>query len=276
MRPQITKAQKHTLDLEAVRGPSSGSTTTYRAYVKGFTRSGHPQTVEGFASYIASITGKRPAASVNLAIAAGKAAFLQAAIRAGMDTRELTLLKGALSEIPTVRRQMADVKVVTPEERARLFVALPLKVRLIAETLYQTGARVSEIVGLRRERVKVNGNAELRLFGKGSKERQATITLELYMRILQEFPEGEYLFTTREGNPFARSYVTREINRASRRVLGRKSGAHVLRHSRATDLIESTGKVKGVSRMLGHASEATTLRFYVKQSLTEEELSDGV
>jgi len=52
--------------------------------------------------------------------------------------------------------------------------------------------------------------------------------------------------------------------------------AHVLRHSRATDLIERTGKVKGVSRMLGHASEATTLRYYVKQSLTEEELTEGV
>ena len=34
--------------------------------------------------------------------------------------------------------------------------------------------------------------------------------------------------------------------------------------------------MKGVSRMLGHASEATTLRYYVKQSLTEDELSEGV
>ena len=59
-------------------------------------------------------------------------------------------------------------------------------------------------------------------------------------------------------------------------MLGRSVTAHVLRHFRATDLIERTGKVKGVSRMLGHASEATTLRYYVKQSLTEEELSEGV
>ena len=76
-----------------------------------------------------------------------------------------------------------------PEERGRLFAALPLKVRLIAETLYQTGARVSEIVGLRRDHVKVNGHVGLRLFGKGSKERQATITLELYGRIMAAFPQ---------------------------------------------------------------------------------------
>jgi len=74
-----------TLGLEAVRGPSEGTMETYRAYVKGFTTSAHPQTIEGFAAYIAEITGKRPAASVNLAIAAGKEAFIQAAIRAGME-----------------------------------------------------------------------------------------------------------------------------------------------------------------------------------------------
>jgi integrase len=264
-------------DLEAVRGPSVGTTATYRAYVLGFTRSEHPQTIEGFAAYIAGITGRRPAASVNLAIAAGKAAFLQSAQRRGANARELALLKGALSELHNVRAQAADVSVITPDERARLFHALPLRVRLIAETLYQTGARVSEIVGLRRTCVQLAAHAELRLLGTGSKERKAKITLELYNRIAATFPQtGRYLFTTERGNPFARTYVTREINRAARRVLGRKVTAHVLRHSRATDLIATTGKVKGVSRLLGHASEATTLRYYVKQSLSPDELFAGM
>ena len=114
MSEHITRIRRGSLHLEAVRGPSQGTTTTYRAYVQGFTRSEHAQTVEGFAEYIREITGKRPAASVNLAIAAGKAAFLQAAMRAGMDTRELTLLKGALSELRNVRHQMADVATITP------------------------------------------------------------------------------------------------------------------------------------------------------------------
>ena len=114
-----------------------------------------------------------------------------------MTTRELTLLKGALSELHNVRLRARDVATITPTERSRLFGALPLKVRLIAECLYQTGARVSEIAGLRRDHVKVNGHIELRLFGKGSKERTATITPGLYHRIVATFPEGEYLFTTR-------------------------------------------------------------------------------
>ena len=141
---QVARAKGTSLGLEAVRGPSEGTTATYHAYIQSFIRSAHPQTVEGFVQYIASITGKRPAASVNLAIAAGKAAFLQSAQRQGMSARELTLLKGALSELRTVRHQQADVATVSPEERATLFAALPDRVQLIAECLYQTGARVSE------------------------------------------------------------------------------------------------------------------------------------
>jgi integrase/recombinase XerD len=147
---------------------------------------------------------------------------------------------------------------------------------LIAETLYQSAARVSEIVGLRRDNAKVNGHVDLRLFGKGSKERKARITRELYDRIMATFPEGEYLFTTEHGHPYTRQYISCEIDRAARRLLGRSLRAHTLRHSRATDLIAATGKVKGVSRLLGHADESTTLKFYVKQSLTDEELFEAV
>lgn len=267
---------EHGRDLEAVKGRSNTTTQTYRFLVRDFIKSGQPQTVEGFAEYIEGMKGKRPAATVNLSIAAGRAAFLQDAIRRGIPARDLTLLRGALAELHNVRQQAPDVQTVTAEERRKLFQALPLRVRLIAETLYQTGARVSEIVGLRRDAVKVNGKVELRLYGKGSKERQASITSGLYSRILAEFPEGEYLFTTEKGNPYRRTYITREIERAALRVLGRSVTAHVLRHSRATDLIERTGKTKGVSRMLGHASEATTLRYYVRQSLTDDELAEGV
>ena len=155
-----------------------------------------------------------------------------------------------------------------------MIAAMPLRVRLIAETLYVAGARVSEIIGVRREAVKPDGECvELRLYGKGGKERTAKITAELYRRILAVFPEGgTFLFTTREGHSYTRPYVSREIDRAARRVLGKGATAHVLRHSRATDLIERTGKVKGMSRLLGHADEATTLRYYVKQSLTDDEL----
>src|SRR5208337_2526104 len=229
-----------------------------------------------FAAYIHQLRRTRSAATVNQALAAGRKGFLQAAERLGMPAREVSLIRGALAEIPAVKKAPPEVTVISPEERARLLEALPLRVRLIAETLYVTGARVSEVLGVRRDQVKTNGTVELRLYGKGGKERTSRIPAELYRRILAEFPEGTYLFQSRQGQHFKREYISREIARAARRVLGRAVSAHVLRHSRATDLLASTKRIKAVSRLLGHSDEATTLRYYVRDAFSDEELFGGM
>ena len=232
-------------------------------------------TVEGFAAYIHALRRTRSAATVNQALAAGRKAFLQAAERLGMPAKEISLIRGALGEIPAVKKGPPDVSVVSPQERSALFAALPLRMRLVAETLYVTGARVSEVLGVRREQIKENGVVELRLYGKGGKERVGRIPAELYKMILQVFPRGTYLFESQAGQHFKREYVSREIARAARRVLGRSVSAHVLRHSRATDLLASTHRIKAVSRLLGHSDEATTLRYYVKDAFSDEELFGG-
>lgn len=78
--------------------------------------------------------------------------------------------------------------------------------------------------------MKANGHVELRLFGEGSKERQATVTLDLYQRILATFLQGEYLCTMERGNPYDRKYITKDIDRAARRVLGHASEATMLKY----------------------------------------------
>ena len=269
-RPNLAQA------LLLVKGRGELTTLAYRTALKGFLESGQAATVEGFAAYIHALRRTRSAATVNQALAAGRKAFLQAAERLGMAAKEISLIRGALGEIPAVKKAPPDVAVVSPEERLALFAALPLRVRLIAETLYVTGARVSEVLTVRREQVSANGAAvELRLYGKGGKERTGRIPAELYGRILEVFPQGTYLFESRAGQHYKREYVTREIARAARRVLGRSVSAHVLRHSRATDLLASTHRIKAVSRLLGHSDEATTLRYYVKDAFSDEELFGG-
>ena len=213
---------------------------------------------------------------MNQALAAGRKAFLQAAERLGLPAKEIFLIRGALDEIPAVKKAPPEVTVVSPEERTRLLEALPLRVRLIAETLYVTGAHVSEVLGIRRDQVKTNGSVELRLYGKGGKERSSTIPADLYRRILAVFPKGTYLFESRQGQHFHREYISREIARAARRVLGRSVSAHVLRHSRATDLLASTKRIKAISRLLGHSDEATTLRYYVHDAFSDEDLFGGM
>lgn len=263
--------------LLEVKGAGALTTAAYRTALKAFLDSGHQVTVDGFAAYIHQLRRTRSAATVNQALAAGRKGFLQAAERLGLPAKELSLIRGALGEIPAVKKAPPEVTVISPEERARLLEALPLRVRLVAETLYVTGARVSEVLGARRDQVKPNGSVvELRLYGKGGKERSSRIPAELYRRILAEFPESTYLFESRRGQHFKREYVSREIARAARRVLGRSVSAHVLRHSRATDLLAATHRIKAVSRLLGHSDEATTLRYYVRDAFSDEELFGGM
>jgi integrase/recombinase XerD len=259
--------------LLEVKGAGELTTAAYRTALRAFLDSGKPATVEGFAAYIHQLRRTRSAATVNQALAAGRKAFLQAGEKVGLSARELSLIRGALAEIPAVKKGPPDVAVVSPKERSALFAALPLRLRLVAETLYVTGARVSEVLTIRRDQVKPNGvTVELRLYGKGGKERTGRIPKELYGRILEVYPQGTYLFQSRAGQHFKREYISREIARAARRVLGRSVSAHVLRHSRATDLLASTKRIKAVSRLLGHSDEATTLRYYVRDAFSDEDL----
>ena len=268
-RPNLASA------LLGVKARGELTTVAYRHALEAFLQSGQAVTVEGFAEYIHDLRRTRAASTVNQALAAGRKAFLQAAERLGLPAKEISLIRGALADIPSVKKGPPEVAVVSSEERSALLAALPLRMRLVAETLYVTGARVSEVLGVRRDQIKVNGaggTVELRLYGKGGKERAARIPAELYRRILEVYPRGTYLFESSHKKHFRREYVSREIARAARRVLGRRVSAHVLRHSRATDLLAATHRIKAVSRLLGHSDEATTLRYYVKDAFSDEDL----
>jgi integrase len=100
------------------------------------------------------------------------------------------------------------------------------------------------------------------------------LPLALLQDIDAEFaaPGRVYLFESRCGRPFTWQYVAREIGRAARRVLGKRIGAHVLRHSRATDLYQSTKRIKAVSVLLGHAGMDTPARYYVRDDFSDAEL----
>jgi integrase len=277
MRTAIVKKSSLSSRLLQVKARGKESTKTYRSLMRSFEASGHPQTIEGFSEYIEELRATRPAATVNLAIAAGRKAFLQAGELAGMSTKELAVIKMALSELRNVKKGAPQVRTVNPQERGILFDALPYRVRMIAETIYATGCRVSELARLRLAAVKEEDEwIELRIRGKGDKERKVSIPAEMFRRIRATFPEGkEFLFTTSRGNPYGREYISREIARASKRVLGREVRAHQLRHSRATDLYQATGRIKAVKELLGHSDEAITLRYYVRDTFTPEELFEG-
>jgi len=132
---------------------------------------------------------------------------------------------------------------------------------------------------VRRDQVSLDGErARVRLvWTKGDVERQVRIPARLLAEIGAEYeaPGRVFLFESRQGQPFSRQYVSRELAQASKRVLGRRVTAHVLRHSRATDLYQHTRRIKSVSALLGHSGVDTTARYYVRDDFSDAELFNG-
>jgi integrase/recombinase XerC len=139
--------------------------------------------------------------------------------------------------------------------------------RAILETLYSTGARVSELVGMNVEDLN-RSDGLVRLRGKGRKERIVpigTVALEAlreYDELLSRHEERAQpvFFNHRGGRLTARS-VERIVEKHSRRLSGGSVSPHALRHSFATHLLDEGADLRAIQEMLGHASLATTQKY---------------
>lgn len=138
----------------------------------------------------------------------------------------------------------------------------------IVETLYGSGIRVSELVGLDISDVDRSRNT-LRVIGKGNKERVVPIGLPALKAIdlwlnkgradLLSEDSGDALFIGSRGGRIDQR-VAREVVYVAMQALGgnKKLGPHALRHSAATHLLEGGADLRTVQEILGHSSLATT------------------
>ena len=144
--------------------------------------------------------------------------------------------------------------------------------RAILETLYSTGARVSELVRLNQEDLDlVNGLA--RLSGKGRKERIVPIGA-VAIEAIAQYRAGEFhhagspkvdrtgpVFLNRRGGRLTARSVERIVARYSGALPGGRVSPHALRHSFATHLLDEGADLRAIQELLGHASLATTQRY---------------
>jgi integrase/recombinase XerD len=150
--------------------------------------------------------------------------------------------------------------------------------RAALETLYATGCRASEVVGLRpRDLDMVRGTA--RCVGKGDKERvvplgsRARAALEDYLArdrpaLVRRHPETESVFVGRSGRPLSRVGLWRVVKVHARRSgLPEHVSPHTLRHSFATHMLAGGADLRVVQEMLGHVSIATT-QIYTRVELS--------
>jgi integrase/recombinase XerC len=142
--------------------------------------------------------------------------------------------------------------------------------RSILETLYSSGVRVSELVGLNRGDVDLLG-ALLKVRGKGKKERIVPVG-EKALRAVRDYLEAlplplpkrsedssAPLFLNRSGSRLTDRSVRRLIVKYARQISLRHGiSPHPLRHTFATHMLDRGADLRSVQELLGHANLSTT------------------
>jgi site-specific recombinase XerD len=139
--------------------------------------------------------------------------------------------------------------------------------------LYNTGARISEALGVRVVDLSLTSPRQVRLFGKGSKERLCPLWKET-AHALSQLPSvrngqsADRIFFNHTGGDLTRdgaAYLLRKYKTMAARsysaLRNRRLSPHVLRHSCAVALLESGVDLTVIRDYLGHASIDTTNRY---------------
>jgi integrase/recombinase XerD len=200
-----------------------------------------------------------------------KMASLKAFFRFLMQ--EDMIIANPIKTIQSPKKEMRLPSFLTYEEVDSLLSVpdiqslLGLRDKAILETLYATGMRVSEVIGLNLSDVNL-GAGFVRIFGKGEKERVVPIGkiassfLEKYVNEIRpklvNF-ETDSLFLNWRGGSLSRQSVWKMIKRyAILAGIRKKLSPHTLRHSFATHLLSRDVDLRALQKMLGHSDISTT------------------
>ncbi|MEP7062557.1 MAG: tyrosine-type recombinase/integrase [Betaproteobacteria bacterium] len=160
---------------------------------------------------------------------------------------------------------------LSPDEAAKLVTIddsdfLGLRDRAMFELAYSSGLRLAELAGLDLDGLDIAGG-EVRVMGKGSKERIVPVgaaARDALARWLAErakvaHVDARAMFVGQSGRRLSpRAIELRLAQWAVRQGLTQHVHPHMLRHSFASHLLQSSGDLRAVQEMLGHASIAST------------------
>jgi integrase/recombinase XerC len=207
------------------------------------------------------------ASTVNNCLSAVRS-FFRFALSRGLVARDPAHnMKGPKKQKPLpqfVREDEMDRLIDQPEmwgESYREFRA-----RTIIIILYETGIRLSELLGLNDADVDMTA-CQLKVTGKRNKQRIVPFGHELatlladYMRLRDEqTPKQEpALFLNDKGRRISKAQVERIVHEGLSKVTTmKKRSPHVLRHSFATAMLNNGAGLESVRKLLGHESVATT------------------
>ncbi|MBI3149481.1 MAG: site-specific tyrosine recombinase XerD [Betaproteobacteria bacterium] len=193
----------------------------------------------------------------------------------------LQVQQGSLRSDPTLRVRSPKLPRRLPknlsEKQVEDLLAAPepgevlgLRDRTMLETLYATGLRVSELVGLKLVQLSLDAGV-LRVLGKGAKERlvplgeEALAWLRQYLLEVRPALAGpgkasDAVFLTARRQPMTRQAFWQLVKRHARRagIAPEALSPHTLRHAFATHLLNHGADLRVVQMLLGHADISTT------------------
>jgi site-specific recombinase XerD len=154
---------------------------------------------------------------------------------------------------------------------------------LLLHMLYNTGARVSEVIGIRLADVVLDGAACVHLHGKGRKQRtlplwRSTVrAVRAWLRVNPELVSASALLPNRDGQPMTRSNAAQRLalavaaaTPAMPSLRDRGISPHTVRHTTAMHLLQSGERIDEVALWLGHESPTTTHQYTQADLATKE------
>ncbi len=167
--------------------------------------------------------------------------------------------KRKLPEVLDVDQVLALLNIPEQDE-------LATRDRAMLELFYSSGLRVSELAGLSWDRLDMDEGL-VRVMGKGQRERlvpigsHAIMALQRWQRIHASLAGADQgrVFTSLKGRPLGVRAVQKRVAYWSQRQgLDQRVHPHQLRHSFASHILESSGDLRAVQELLGHANLSTT------------------
>lgn len=279
--------------LHVERGLAPATIRAYRADLADFAASrGTSRTWAGgsgpVVDYLAARTrrGRRSDPGLATSSLRRRAAALKGFYRFAYGEGTIGTDVAAHIDLPRASRLLPETLTVDEVERLLDAAAGSPRDRALLELLYAAGLRISEVIGLDREDLSIDG-AFVRVIGKGDKERLVPVgevaldaitgwlngPRQTLLQVANVAPlRGGPLFLGDRGRRLARQQAWAAVKRAAAQAgLAARVSPHTLRHSFATHLLEGGADLRIVQELLGHASISTTQLY---THLTGERIRD--
>jgi len=264
-------------NLQTINAPSltkgrpdlAGSRAVFNRWLDG--RPINPETIHEFFDWAKK--NRKPTTVAHYKAAIKDA--IRAARGSALTLAEAAQLTEAFKDIKPGRPEarLTGEKWVTKEQYATILEHCGDKTGLLIQALYESMARISELLSLELEHTKlIRGYYYCQARGKGGKYRTLYLRAETFRAIRRAYRGQRYLFQTsgkgKTPHSMSRHTATALLREAGARI-GIRLTPHMLRHSRATHLLNDGHSVSDVASLLGHSSPEITYKFYIHGVMPE-------